>query len=85
MKRARVRLRTDLRGFGRRARRLEPEFAKPFSRISAISGVWHGSCSSSGTGIMRSGRPKMAKFEAVAFALGFVMTGLLTFVALPLA
>jgi len=27
----------------------------------------------------------MAKFEAFAFAFGFVATGLLTFVALPLA
>jgi hypothetical protein len=28
---------------------------------------------------------KMAKFEALAFAVGFVMTGFLTLVALPLA
>jgi hypothetical protein len=28
---------------------------------------------------------KMAKFEALAFAAGFVMTGLLSLVALPLA
>jgi hypothetical protein len=27
----------------------------------------------------------MAKFEAIAFTLGFVMTGFVTFVALPLA
>lgn len=32
---------------------------------------------------LRSGA--MAKFEALAFALGFVATGLITFVALPLA
>jgi hypothetical protein len=28
---------------------------------------------------------KLAKFEAIAFAAGFVMTGFLTLVALPLA
>jgi hypothetical protein len=28
---------------------------------------------------------KMAKVEALAFTVGFFMTGLLTFVALPLA
>jgi hypothetical protein len=28
---------------------------------------------------------KMAKFEAMAFTVGLFMTGLLTFVALPLA
>ncbi len=27
----------------------------------------------------------MARFEALAFTVGFLMTGLLTFVALPLA
>lgn len=27
----------------------------------------------------------MAKFEAIAFAFGFAMTGFVTFVALPLA
>ena len=30
-------------------------------------------------------RQTMAKFEAMAFTFGFVLTGLLTFVALPLA
>ena len=32
-----------------------------------------------------SGRVMMAKFEALAFAAGFVMTGFLSLVALPLA
>jgi hypothetical protein len=36
-------------------------------------------------GIIRSGRDKMAKFEAMAFTVGFVMTGFLTLVALPFA
>ena len=32
-----------------------------------------------------SGRMKMAKFETFAMAFGLVMTGILTFAALPLA
>jgi hypothetical protein len=32
-----------------------------------------------------SGRNKMAKFEALAFTAGFVLTGLLSLVAMPLA
>ena len=32
-----------------------------------------------------SGRMIMAKFEALAFAVGFVMTGLISLVAMPLA
>jgi hypothetical protein len=36
-------------------------------------------------GNLFSGRREMAKLEAVAFAVGFCMTGLITFVALPLA
>ena len=55
-------------------------------RNSATFSTWHGSCCWSGTrGISSSGRIKMAKFEAMAFAVGFVMTGFLTLVALPLA
>jgi exopolyphosphatase/pppGpp-phosphohydrolase len=36
-------------------------------------------------GNSRSGSMKMAKVEALAFTVGFFMTGLITFVALPLA
>ena len=36
-------------------------------------------------GFSGSGRMKMAKFEAFAFAVGFVMTGFLSLVAMPLA
>jgi hypothetical protein len=32
-----------------------------------------------------SGSNNMAKIESLAFAVGFIMTGFLTFVALPLA
>jgi hypothetical protein len=52
------------------------------SRISATFCNWHGSCSSWRIrGFPRSGRGKMDKFEALAFAVGFIATGFLTFVA----
>jgi len=35
--------------------------------------------------MMRKRRHDVAKFEAIAFTFGFVMTGLITFVVLPLA
>ena len=34
---------------------------------------------------MRSGRMIMAKFEAVAFTVGFILTGFLSLAAVPLA
>jgi hypothetical protein len=38
------------------------------------------------SGISRSGRGTMEKFEALAFAVGFIATGFLTFVAsMPIA
>jgi hypothetical protein len=55
-------------------------------RICAIFPGWHGSCSTNGTGIHPFGRQTMtAKFEALAFTIGFLATGFLTLVALPLA
>jgi hypothetical protein len=37
------------------------------------------------SGVPGSGSEKMAKVETLAFAVGLVITGFLTFVALPLA
>lgn len=58
-----------------------------FCRKSAIFRVWHGSCEASATGYQRfSGVRIMAnRFEAIAFAVGFIATGFLALVALPLA
>jgi hypothetical protein len=55
-------------------------------RNSGLSGTWHGSCSEArdrGFPVQRS--KMMEKFEALAFAVGFIATGFLTLVALPLA
>jgi hypothetical protein len=43
--------------------------------------TWHGSCWCSGDRDIRSGDKEMAKFEALAFTIGFIATGLLTIVA----
>ena len=40
--------------------------------------VWH-------TGVLCSGRNKMAKLENFGMAIGLFLTGILTFAALPLA
>jgi hypothetical protein len=51
----------------------------PFSRFGTAP------AKSPEQGQTASGSMNMARFEALAFTVGFFMTGLLTFVALPLA
>ena len=50
-----------------------------FLRLAqAMLMVWH-------TGVLCSGRNKMAKLENFGMAIGLFLTGILTFAALPLA
>jgi hypothetical protein len=46
---------------------------------------WHGLCEDQGTGDFLAGAKTMQKFEMLAFSAGFILTGFLTLVALPLA
>jgi hypothetical protein len=58
------------------------------SRFSAISASWHGSCSrdgQQGCSLLGVKLMHVSKFETFAFAIGFIATGFLTLVALPLA
>jgi hypothetical protein len=56
-------------------------------RKSALFRVWHGSCEASGNRDQscRGENIMASKLETLAFAVGFIATGFLTFVALPLA
>jgi hypothetical protein len=56
-------------------------------RISAVFPGWHGSCSDRGDRERLKGVKFMSvsKFETFAFMAGFIATGFLTLVALPLA
>jgi hypothetical protein len=65
---------------GRRTARLpySAEFRHFFRLARLVLMVGH-------QGYYSSGRDKMAKFEALAFTVGFVMTGFLALVALPFA